>query len=537
MPQIELGEWLPDQEQVASPGLRGVANFSPSAAGWQGIPESEDSELDALPYVDPTETGECRGAERLRTQTGADVTLAGTNKKLYESSGFSMVDRSRGAAYTLSPTDRWELKVYGDARFATNKSDAVQRSATPGSAFADLNANASLARAMEVVGEFLVLGNIVGQGATNAGIIGTQEAGIHWCVQGDPTDWPDIGGSLAINGQSDYQVLQGDAGPITQIVAAADYTAVFRKRQVYRMDYVGAPNFFAFRKRDDSRGAIVPGTAIAVGNFVYFLSAEGFLIFNGATTLPIGFEKVDRTILGNMNWEDAESRCSVTHAATLRSIVWSLPQRGVGSLEGGTRGGRNKPPSGGTPGDGNSLFGYNYELKQWWTIQKDNEWVLNSPPFTSDLALDGAVYGPMVMDDPAPAGLGDVNLDTLGAGTSPRDALSVFTTNHKLASFTGSDTMVGTIITGDYEMPNTRRALVRSVRPVYSGTDAAITGSMFGRNLANGIPTSSSSRTMVASGVIPSRCAGRYQYVEFTTAGHIENFVGFDYKAGRLGQR
>jgi len=530
MPDIAFGEWLPDQKQVASPGLRVVSNLTPSLAGWQGMPALENSELLAL-------IAECRGARRLRTQAGSDVTLAGTAAELYESSGFTMPEISRAAGYTLSPTDHWELNVYGNARFATNKSDPVQISTGPGVQFADLNANASLAGAMEVVGEFLVLGNIVGQGAVNGGAIGTQEGGIHWCVQGDPTLWPDIASPTAINGQSDFQILQGDAGPVTQIVAAADYTAVFRRRQVWRMDYVGAPLFFAFRKRDDSRGAIVPGTAIAVGNNVFFLSAEGFLVFDGARTSPIGFEKVDKTILGNMNWEEADSRCSVAHAAQLRSIVWSLPQRGTGPLEGGTRGTRNNPPTGGTPGDGNSLFGYNYELKQWWTIPEDNEWVLNSPPFTEDLALDGATYGDLLMDTVGLPDLGGVDMDTLGAGTSPRDVLSVFTTQHNLASFTSGNIRVGRIITGDYEMPDSRRSMIRSVRPVFSGEAAEITGAMFGRNVARGPATSTSSRAMVPSGVIPARVAGKYIYSDFTTAGPIEDFIGFDYTIGRMGKR
>jgi hypothetical protein len=468
-----------------------------------------NTELDAL-------VAECRGAFRGRTQGGTDFVLAGTEDGLYESNGFSM-DELSAITYTLGPTDRWDLDVYGNARFATNKTDPVQRSSAPGVNFATVSQHASLARALAVVGEFVMLGDIVGQNAND--VIGTQEGGLHWCAIGDPTDWPTVGSDEAINKQSDYQVLEGDGGPVKQIVAAAEYSAVFRQRQVWRADYVGAPDFWRFRKIDDSRGAVVPGTAIAVGNFVYFLSAEGFLVFNGARTAPIGFEKVDRTILENMDWARADAHCSVAHNAALRSVVWSLPQN---------------YPQGGVI---NLLLGYNYELQQFWPILEPNEWVFNAPPLTEDLSMDGVTYGPMDMDVALPTGLGDQNMDLLGGGTSERDVLSVFNTAHKVASFSGDGTLGGTIVTGDFEMPNGRRGLVRGLRPVFQGYNAAVSATVQGRNIANGYSTSGTANSMKPCGVIPARSAGRYQFASFSTAGAIRDFQGFDPIVGRLGKR
>jgi hypothetical protein len=521
MPQVDFGEWLPDQQQVSTPGLRSVVNLSPARSGWQGVSSLVDTELSAL-------VAACRGAFRGRTQSGTDFILVGTEDGLYENNGFAMAELS-GATYTLSPTDRWDLDVYGNARFATNRNNPVQRSASPGVQFADVSAHASLARALAVVGEFLMLGDIVGQG-DNASAIGSVEGGLHWCALGDPTDWPQVGSAEAINKQSDFQVLEGDGGPVKQIVQAAEYTAVFRQRQVWRADYVGAPSFFRFRKIDDSRGAIVPGTAIAVGNFVYFLSAEGFLVFNGARTEPIGFEKVDRTILEGMDWERADAHCSVSHNAALRSIVWSLPQIIYRSGGGG---------GGGWSSDGNTLLGYNYDLQQFWAISQDNEWVFNAPPLTEDLSMDGPVYGPKVMDDPllpaTPGGLGDQNMDQLGGGTSQRDVLSVFKINHQAASFAGDSKLVGEITTGDFE--GDRRRMVRAIRPVFQGYGADISGTVFGKDIAGGSARSVTTRSMVSSGVIPARAAGRYHWATFTTAGPIRDFQGFDYVIGRMGKR
>lgn len=525
MPDVAFGEWLPDQSQVSSPGLKNIENFSPSLAGWQGIPSLEDTEYDAL-------SDRVRGMLRARTQSGTDFIVAGTADSsgdgyIYETSGFTMVDKSRVAGYTMNPSTRWAFTVYGNARYATNKVDEVQVSAAPGTAYSDLSSHASLAGVIANVEEFIVLGDIIGQG-DNAGAIGTLEGGLHWCAIGNPGSWPVVGTDAAINVESDYQSLQGNGGRVMDIIPASDYTAVLQERQVWRMDYVGKPNVFNFRRRDKARGARVPGTGIAIGNNVYFLSASGFLVFNGAQTANIGTEKVDRTILGSIDWQLAATRSSVSHNSALKSVIWSLPLRRL--VASGRRGHFYTTSQ--------VLVGYNYELEMWWQLTVDHEWAFSSPPFTEDLSLDGATYGPMLMETASPTGLGDVNLDTMGAGASDSEVLSIFDLSHQIASFTGADYLPGTVRTGTLSVPDGRRHLIRNLRPVFRGEEASVSGSVSSSSVANKAKrTGLTGVSMTKSGVIPIRSAGRYHEAEFATAGPINDFIGFAYQSGRMGER
>jgi hypothetical protein len=507
MPQVPISEWLPDRARFGGPGLQQFVNLCPTADGCQSVPDVTPDDLPAL-------TSECRGAVRGRTQAGIDILLAGTATKVYEGQGGALVDISQAGDYNLGPDDRWEFDFYGEQRFATCKAEPVQVSSAPGVDLADLSAHASRARAMAVLGEFLMLGDIVGMG-DNASAIGTQEAGLHWSAIGNLASWPTVGTQDALDVESDFQVLQGDGGPIVQIVPAAEYTAIFRERQLHRADYIGKPYIFAFRKVENEVGALVPGTAIAVGSFIHYLSEDGFRVFAGSQSGPTGHEKVDRTIRSLIDWSRARSRCSVAHAPLWRSIVWSLP------LGGGA----------------NSLVCYNYELQRWWQITKSIEWVFSAPPSLSIGSLDDpATYGDLNLDSATPPNLGDVNLDTIGGGFSSQTELSVFLTNHCAHTFFATTHLAGAIQTQDYEAIPGRRSNVRYIRPVFNGT-GSIRASVGGRYRPTDAPSYTALRPINASGVIPMRVGGRYHQAILFTSGVIDNLNGFDVAAVPMGKR
>lgn len=514
MPQIQLGEWLPDRALIASPGLSSVINVSPSADGWSQIRSPVSVPLSAL-------LAKCRGIVPGRTQAGVGFLLAGTETDLYESVSADFVELTRiSSDYSLDPADYWEFASYGEARYATNGADEIQYSSGTGVKFVDIAglggtaAGCSLAKSMAIVEEFLVLGNIVGQG-DNASALGTSEAGLHWCAQGNPLSWPKVATQAAIDAQSDFQILHGDGGPITQIVAASEYSVVFRKRQTWRMDYVGAPNFFVLRKRDHSRGATVPGTAIAVGNHVYFLSEEGFLVFDGAQTTPIGYEKVDNFVKGLINWENAEANCSVAHWPEMRSVVWSLPFIFFGL---------------------NFIVAYNYELQRWWFVAQSNERVFMLPPSANQYSMDLPPYDDYIMDNVTPPNLGDVNMDTLGLGVSYNREFAMVDNTHAIKTFADATRMGGSIVTGDYEMPDGRRALIRGTRPAYQGT-GTVSVAVGGRFSAGAPQSYGAIKAVNGNGVAPARSGGRYQKASFILTGAIEKLSGFDYVLGRMGKR
>jgi len=300
------------------------------------------------------------------------------------------------------------------------------------------------------------------------------------------------------------------------------------------MDYVGAPNFFVFRKMDDQRGATVPGTAVAVGGLVYFLSEEGFMVFNGAQTTPIGHEKVDRRIIELIDWVRAAARCSVVHDPSTRSIMWALPVFGGGSM----------------------ILGYQYDLQKFWNIQKNVEWIItylptSGGPDSLDYTLGTDPYGDQWMDetnendDPAPLpNLANTIMDNIGAGAANREILAAFSSDtHQLGAF-GSDTFLGgTIEIGNVEIAGGKRGMLRWIRPVFSSETG---GSISVRVNGSFVPTTIMNRfgfrgaksvSVNSLGLCPYRRSGRYVRAQFKMSGEINQFQGFDYDAAPLGDR
>lgn len=369
-----LGEWLPDLSEVGAPGLLQATNVEALLNGYRTMRDVEPAGLDGLPAT-------VRGADRGQAQSGTKYIVAGTETNLYlNTGGTAFPEKTRGSGdYSLTASERWDFAFYGDDIVAVPgpTRDKPQVSIA-GAEFADALGSPSKAAVIETVAEFIVLGNIVGT-ESNTGI-GTQEAGVHWSAIGYPTTaagWPTVGTDAAIDVQSDYQLLQGDGGPITDIVAASEYTVIFRERGIWRMDYVGAPNIFAFRKIDDHRGCLIPGSAIAVGNVVYFPSEQGFMSFDGARISQIGAEKVDRTWRASIDLKSFPA-ASVAHDPETHSIHWGVPTTGTGVTE---------------------VYVFNYVLNQWAKYEKAMEWLLTV--LETGVSLDDAPYATDPMDPPS----------------------------------------------------------------------------------------------------------------------------------------
>lgn len=508
-PMLQLGPFVPDRASVGAPGLLQADNVLPTQDGYQTFSDLLVTELAGI-------DDEVRGAGRGVTQTAVPFMVGGTATKLWLSTGSAFSDVTRLAgAYTTGATDRWEIGLYGDRVLATNYADPVQGYLFPSSTeFAALSADASLARYLAIFGEFVVLGCIKGAGVNAPAIGAQQDAGLHWGAIGDPTSWPELGTAAAVAAQSDFQILAGDGGPITALVPAGEHMLVFRERQVWRMDYVGGQQIMAFRKLDDRRGCIVPGGAVAVGGLVYFPSDEGYLVCDGASVSAIGHEVIDRYWRSQINVASLV-RSSVAHAPGLRSIFWAIPT----SAQKPTR-----------------IFGYQYELRQWFTVLKSIDWVLTALSIGGD--MDTAPLASKDMDVASPAGLGDVNMDTLSRTAEER--LGAFLSADRVFYTFESDTRLpGKLVTGDFESGSQRRQFLRWLRPLYTGS-GTILARVSGRNRvqdAVDFGGLAGLKTITPTGKIPARAGGRYLRAEFTLAGDVNEFQGFDAQTHESGAR
>lgn len=515
MPEVVFGEWLPDSELIASPGLRVATNLIPSKGGWRYIPSQKTLGLGAL-------NSACIGADRGELSNGQNYNAAGTATKLYLDTGVGYTDATNvGGDYDVGEDQNWGFTQWGTNVFATGS--AVPQYVDLGSEvlFQDMPDDAPSAKVAMVFQDFLVYGNIKARGAQN---YGTQEGGLHWSGLGKPLTWPLIGTDTAASEQSDVQFLSGDGGEIRAMVPAGEYALIFRERQVWRMDYVGPPLIFTFRKLDDQRGCIGQNAAIAVGPLVYYPSADGFKVSDGASTHSIGHDKVDITWRDTLD-HNKTARISVMHDVNSPAIYWTVPGATIGS------------PA--------AILGYQYEIGYWFGLNTSVEWLQSIIPHGSsmDELVNDPTYGDMDMDldDPDPlnptVGLGNVYIDTLGS-TADIEFFGAWLTDHILYAFNNENgQLTGVIETGDYDLEN--RAMLRWIRPVFTGgTGVVVTASTAARNIPNdSAVVYKATKPLNSLGVCPARMAGRYIRGSFETSGKISEFQGFDTKTQPLGSR
>ena len=245
--------------------------------------------------------------------------FAGTTTKLelIDEGSNAWADVS-GAVYTTAAGETWHFAQYNNLELATNFTDKIQSyDMIAGGTFANLAAAAPHARYIAVAKTFAIVAN------TDDPIGGTNPARIWWSAAGDPTNWPTPGSTTAQQTQSDFSDLLGPQGPIAGL--APNLTgcdcAVFFERGVFRMIYVGPPDIFDFYPAASVRGSPAPNSIVPLGNVVYYFGEDGFYMFDGNQSQPIGANKVDKWFFANV---DQSALQLVVGAPDInnKAIVW-----------------------------------------------------------------------------------------------------------------------------------------------------------------------------------------------------------------------
>ena len=151
------------------------------------------------------------------------------------------------------------------------------------------------AKAIAVIKDFVMLGNIYDGD-------GTTPNRIHWSGINDPTSWLTVGSAAAAAVQSDRQDLPvgGEIMAITGAIGGMD-GAVFCKKAIYRLSYVGPPLVFTIQAIELDRGPMARNSVVNVGPFGFYLGEEGFWSFSGSGSKAIGDQKVDRFFLNDLD--------------------------------------------------------------------------------------------------------------------------------------------------------------------------------------------------------------------------------------------
>lgn len=296
MPLIPFSEFAPDL-----PPLAGGSDLVQNVACYDA---ASYAPLFDFVVVSTALSAECQGAIFGRDSLGNTYGFAGTNTHLYTfttTSAPNWVDASRivGGPYNAADDQHWRWVFYGDRVIATEPNDAIQNYVMGTSTnFSNLSAAAPQAKYIARVRDnFIMVAN------TTDPVDGTVPWRVWWPAIGNPASWPTPGTVAAAQVQSDFRDLIGDGGEIQGIVgglANAD-VAVLQRFAIWRGMYIGPPVIFSFSAVETARGCIAPNSIVSVGPVCYYLSDDGFYVFDGQESKPIGRNKVDRFFLAEVD--------------------------------------------------------------------------------------------------------------------------------------------------------------------------------------------------------------------------------------------
>jgi hypothetical protein len=239
--------------------------FIPLSNGFGNLPGMVSVGASAL-------AAECIGAAALILTGGSFRLIAGTAAKLYEISGTTVTDVSKIGGYTAGD-NRWRFTAYGDYLYATDKTDAVQKST--GGNFAD-QATIPKCSYIDRVKDFVIIAS------TNEATYGDQ-GDRWWCsALGDPDDFtPSIATQCVTNRVTD------SPGDITASKSLGDNWLLYKRGSMFMGTYQGPPLVWDFQRVSDFIGAWSHESVVKVGYSHYFIGPDDFYVFDGAVPRPI----------------------------------------------------------------------------------------------------------------------------------------------------------------------------------------------------------------------------------------------------------
>jgi len=308
--------------------------------------------------------------------------------------------------------------------------------------------------------------------------------------------------------QADFQDIP-DAGHFTGLVGG-EFGVVLLERAIARMQYVGSPLIFTFEKVETGHGCNYPNSVASLGpTQVFYLADDGFFMFDGQRSIPIGAEKVDTFFFNDLKIADSD-RISCTIDPENQIVIWSYP-----STESAT-------------GDPNRMLVFNYALQRWSLIELEHEFVGSS--LTPSFTLEG--------------------LDTLNSSidglTTSLDSrfyaggfLSLSASkDKKLHTITGA-TLDATLETSEFEPATMRQSLLKGVTPYITAKDSTptVTVQVGARSRQIDDASYTDSVAMNDDNNCPVRQSGRYHRIRVNASGTWRYALGVDVDAVGMGRR
>jgi hypothetical protein len=459
---IPFAPWLPDTAAFETGSSREALNVIPSLSGFRPFP--------AFANIASAITGAVRGAVSVRALNGTIFNFCGDGTKLYRlnTNGLAWTDVSRvtGGAYSTAADGRWTFAQFGDFLIAANGTDAPQvfnmASATN---FSNLGGSPPQSAFAGTIREFGIL-------AKNA----TANNRIRWSAIGNIADW--IASATTL---SDYQDFP-EGGSIMGFVGG-EYGVVFQERAIQRMSFEGPPTVFRFDKITNFLGCRAEGSIASYENLIFFLSDDGFyMLRGGAELVPIGSEKVDRWLEGNIDSSYLYRISAAIDPINKLYVVGFASNTGNGVAD--------------------QLLVYNWISGQWSRVSQQHQLVYTAAT-QATYTIDGMNAVSATIDGlPFP-------MDSRFWAGSGRLLLSAFDTSNRQGMFTGLP-LAATIETGDFQLAPGRRSLFRALKPLVEGQDVVPSMVVGKRNSLSQSVTYGVSVPANAYGVCDARVNGRY---------------------------
>lgn len=425
---VPFGRWGPDLPEFGNQaGLLEASGVIPAKDAYRPANSLVPVSTNAL-------DNQAIGVGTGRDKDNNIFLYAGDKTKLYDLRGNAFTDISNASGYNTSDDDVWEFALWdiNQQIFATNFANPVQEitvGAAAGTKFADLitGTNKPSAKHMAVVRNFLVLGN------TNDITDGHRPNRIWWSAIRNPTNFdPDA------TTQSDYEDLD-QGGWVQRIVGGSEYGVVFQESQIRRLEYVGPAPIFDPAPVDRQRGTPIPNSVVGYGRFIFYIAEDGFFVFNGSSSEPIGNDIVDRAFWRQFDIAN-KRQVSAAIDRTNKLVCWAFP---------------STSSVGGLP---NKIFCYKWDESppKWSEIPIEVEMIFDARNQGFTLEQLDTVNNNIDLLQPT------LDSDVWKGGKIYSGA---FDTQHVLSSFDGPH-LRAVLDTRDVQLTKGRTSYVNSVRPI-----------------------------------------------------------------------
>lgn len=492
MPEtIRFAEWMPDRSSRENPAAE--ASGVVSVAGQYG-PLKSISDYNGASAASATV---CLGAAMFFDSVTTPHIYMGDTTKLYHLESRIATDRSIAGGYTVATDDGWRFAQFGDnvVAVADTESPQLHNMLTPSTAFANLGGSPpASATSVARVNDFLFMG---------------KDFTVYWSGFNNIATW-----ASSASTQAGSQVLDQEHGTIQQIIGL-DYAVIFQERAIRRAIYVGPPTKFDFGQDavEKRRGSISRNAAVAYGKLVFYVSDDGFYVFNGDSSAPIGEGKVDKYFVANLNYSYRHKVCVAIDSIN-KLFVCGFPAGSATNIS--------------------ELLIYGIQDGRWTHDLVNLEYLFDSPAEAVTVDSFQTLFPADNLD-------GTVTPDDIDSASfdDRRQLLSGVQTNHRLGFFTGTN-RAGIIETGETEAAPGRRALVTELWPLGDFQASAVSGSIgYRRKLPGAAIAYTNPTVMNATGFCPQRIDARFLRGRLNiAAGAIwTRAEGLHYQASLTGSR